>query len=728
MKRITITVTINGRKVKAKKGATVLEIAQACGIRIPTLCHHKDLSPYGGCRLCIVDVKGTRNPLTACTLVAEQGMVVRTDTPHLRELRRSTLQLILSEHPNACLVCEREAECGDFQECIKKSAVTFGCKSCPQNETCELQDLARELGIKEIPFEFRYRNLEPQRDDPFFDRDYNLCVLCGRCVRVCEEVRHASTLEFHHRGPETMVGTAFDLPHLESGCQFCGACVDVCPTGALRDRFSRYDRPPDRKTRTTCLLCSAGCAIDLNVAGDKVTCATPGRDQICVRGRFGIAPLVNHPKRITSPLVRKEHGLVEVGWDEALDFAAQKLRAHRNRTGMLLSPQLTSEAIDRAYSLCDRTKTVIAVPAAPVGGLTPLRLGTIERNAAFIVINTDLVADYPVLLLSLRKKLKGRTKFIVVNPLAHATDRYADTVLNPKPGTVQAALEALVGAGPSPRQCGITAAEIEAARCLIKNRPRYLIYDASNFAPTRPVKSVRRLCLSTIPNGPKICRMGFDLTPDELLNSDRVDCLYLAGSAPAPHRTYKAVIVQDSFLPGFDFDVFLPAATFAEVDGTMVDIEGKRKRVRRAVEAAGGSRSDEWIFGRLAQAMSTRPGRQKRRTPKPKPMSRIGVSRAYPLRLIVRENTHLFRGRPLSSLLKGFERLRRDRSAWLNERTAKKYDLHEGAPARLAGRRISFDLPVRISAEVPDDAVLIFAHPSLGGIDNQRVRFECSKS
>ncbi|MBE0431826.1 (2Fe-2S)-binding protein [candidate division WOR-3 bacterium] len=728
---IKITVTINGRKVKAQKGATVLEIAQASGIRIPTLCHHKDLSPYGGCRLCIVEVKGTRNPLTACTLVAEHGMVVKTDTERVRKLRRATLQLILSEHPNACLVCEREGDCNNFQECIKKSAVTFGCKSCPKNNECELQDLARELGIKDIPFEFRYRNLEPQRNDPFFDRDYNLCVLCGRCVRVCEEIRHASTLEFHHRGPDTMVGTAFDLPHLESGCQFCGACVDVCPTGALRDRFSRYDRPPDRKMRTTCLLCNMGCAIDLNVAGDKVTCTTPHRSQICVRGRFGIAPLVHHPKRITKPLVKKEHGLVEVEWDEALDFAAQKLREHHNRTGMLLSSQLTSEAIDRAYSLCDRSKAVIAVPAAPVEGLTPLQFRKIERNAAFIVINTDLVADYPVLLLGLRRKFKDSKKFIVINALAHATDRYADTVLNPKPGTAHEVLDALVGTRTRrvPKKCGITADEIDGARCLLKDRPCYVLYDVANFALARPVKSVKRLCLSAIPNGLKICRMGFDRTPDQLLSSDRIDCLYLVGSAPFLRRKYQTVIVQDSFLPGFDFDVFLPAATFVELDGTMVDIEGKKKRVHRAVEPAGRSRSDEWIFGRLAQAMSMKPGKKKKRKmAKSKPMPRIHTSRAYPLQLIVRENTHLYRGRPLSSLLTGFQRLRRDRSAWFNERTARKYNLHDGALAKIANHEISFELPVRISQEVPDGAVLIFAHPSLSRIKDQRVRLECSKS
>ena len=249
-----ISITIDGKRIRAKRGETILEVAQRKGIKIPTLCYHKDLSPFGGCRLCIVQVKGKTHPLTACTLYPENGMVIRTDTPRLRKQRKFTLQLILSEHPNACLICEREAECDSFQECIKKSAVTFGCKSCPQNRDCELQDLVEEFKIKKIPLDFRYRNLEIERHDPFFDRDYNLCILCGRCIRACQEIRNAHTLDFHHRGPDTLVGTAFELPHLESGCQFCGACVDVCPTGALGDRFSRYDKPAEKTVKTTCML------------------------------------------------------------------------------------------------------------------------------------------------------------------------------------------------------------------------------------------------------------------------------------------------------------------------------------------------------------------------------------------------------------------------------------------------------------------------------------------
>jgi len=725
-----MTITIDGKKSKVYKGETVLQVAQRSGIHIPTLCHHKDLSPYGGCRLCIVDVKGTHIPLTACTLIAEEGMAIKTDTPRLRKLRKSTLQLILSEHPNACLICEREADCDNFQECIKKSAVTFGCKSCAQNNNCELQDLVREIGIKDIPFEFRYRNLETQRHDPFFDRDYNLCILCGRCIRVCEEIRHAHTLEFHHRGPDTMVGTAFDLPHLESGCQFCGACVDICPTGALRDRFSRYDGPPERKVKTTCMLCGMGCAIDLNVAGEKITCSTPHRNQICARGRFGIASLVHHPKRITKPLMKKGDGIIEVEWDEALNFVAQKLLEYRNRTGILFSPQLTLEAIDRIYSLGDFLKAKLAAPLSLDDTIIPLGLNKIKSNAAIVIVNTDMVADYSVLLLRLRKRLKDKAIFVVINTVAHPSDRFANLVLNPNPGTEYQIMKALAGIGNFPKKCGITAAETELAKRLLKNRKLYVMYDTTNLAADKPGKDMKTLPLHNQANTLKIAKMGFDQTYEEVLASKNIDCLYLAGVAPRLHRKYRAIIVQDCFLPDFDFDAFLPAATFAETDGRTVDIEGKIRKLHRAIEPNGKTMPDERIVDAIARVMDAKIGKkaQRKKQRRTKRVIPEKTNKAYPMRLIVRGNAYIYRNKALSAVLKGFGRLRQDQYVWLNERTAKKYKLHDGKQVHIISRQTSLSMPVKICPDVPDNSILIFVHPSLGSMENQPVRLECIKS
>ena len=726
MKRLTI----NGKKMKARKGETVLQVAQRAGIRIPTLCHHNELTPYGGCRLCIVEIKGRDIPLTACTLIPEEGMVIRTDTPRLRKLRRFTMQLILSEHPNACLVCENEKDCANFQECIKKSAVTFGCKSCPQNDNCELQDLVRELGIKDIPFDFRYRNLDVQRNDPFFDRDYNLCILCGRCIRVCQEIRQAHTLEFHHRGPDTMVGTAFDLPHLESGCQFCGACVDFCPTGALRDRFSRYDKPAEKVVKTTCLLCSIGCQIDLNVAEGKITSTAPHKDQICVRGRFAAAPLANHPKRVTKPLIKKGSDIIEVEWDESISYTAEKLKEHKGRVGILLTPQLTNESIAKIYSFADSLRARIGVPMYSGSMPGPLGINKIKGDAAFLILNTDMIADYSVLLLKLRKKFKQKAVFVIIDPVARNSNRFADAVLHPAPGTEYEVLQALTSTRNPGKNMGLSVMQIEAARHLLKGKKVFVLHDPLSTSSRWIKKPARAIPLIGQGNMLKIANMGFDGTYEQILAEKHIDCLYIIGAAPKIDKKYKTVIVQDCFLPDCHFDVFLPAATFAETNGSIYDIEGKLRKLRRGIAPPGKAMPDDDLIDNLSRNMDIKL-RKKARQRRPKSTKRRilrSTTQGRGIMLIARPNNHGYRNKPLSSLLKGFERLREDKYIWLNRKTAAKYKLKENTEARMTGPQIDLVAPVRIDPAIPDNTALIYYYPATGHVIDGPVRLRCTES
>ncbi|MFH1650942.1 MAG: 2Fe-2S iron-sulfur cluster-binding protein [Chloroflexota bacterium] len=258
-----IELTIDSVNVSATKGVTVLEAARGAGLYIPTLCHHPDLEPYGGCRLCVVEIEKMRGLPTSCTTPATEGMVVRTNTPQVQTLRQDVLKLILAEHPNACLTCHRRVRCGPNDICLRHVGVTERCVTCVQNRDCELQRLVDYVGISDRNLEDYFRDLPVDDRDPLIERNYNLCVLCGRCVQMCRDMRGIGMYSFINRGIQTIVGTAFNEPLKEAGCQFCGACVEVCPVGALVDKAKR--QKPALGREAVIVPCHDACPGGINV-------------------------------------------------------------------------------------------------------------------------------------------------------------------------------------------------------------------------------------------------------------------------------------------------------------------------------------------------------------------------------------------------------------------------------------------------------------------------------
>jgi len=260
-----IKLTIDGKEIEVDSGVTVLQAAQRAGIYIPTLCYHPDLQPYGGCRLCIVEIEDMRGLPTACTTPATDGMKVTTKSEQLQELRRAFLELILTEHPNACLTCHRRERCSPNDICLREVAVTERCVSCPKNHQCELQNLVDYIGIgEELTLPYTYKKLPVDLDrEPLIQRDYNLCVLCGRCVQMCQDVRGIGAIGWSKHGHDTIVGTAYDRPLQDSGCRFCGACVQVCPTGALTDAAAAFK--PEKNWMETAIPCRHACPAGINV-------------------------------------------------------------------------------------------------------------------------------------------------------------------------------------------------------------------------------------------------------------------------------------------------------------------------------------------------------------------------------------------------------------------------------------------------------------------------------
>jgi formate dehydrogenase major subunit len=318
------TLTIDGKLVEFSPGQTILEVAKANGIHIPTLCHLKDTTPTGACRICLVEVKGARTLVASCAMPAGAGMEVKTDTAEVHRSRRLNVELLLASGNHNCLTCEK-------------------------NGQCKLQSLAYAYGITEIRFEGQTQQYPTETENPLIVRDFSRCILCGRCVQACNEIQVNRAIGYGYRGAKSKIVTTGDRPYHDSDCVFCGQCVEVCPVGALTEKkavgAARFWET--EKVLTTCPYCGVGCQMQLHVKDGKVVKVTAAdgaanKERLCVKGRFGY-DFINSPERLTTPLIKGADGkLAEASWDEALDLVVKKFKAIKKESGADALAGLTS--------------------------------------------------------------------------------------------------------------------------------------------------------------------------------------------------------------------------------------------------------------------------------------------------------------------------------------------------------------------------------------------------
>ncbi|TEB04549.1 NADP-reducing hydrogenase subunit HndC [Pelotomaculum schinkii] len=294
-----VTLTINGKEVTVPAGTRVLDAAREAGFFIPTFCHDPENPGYGGCRICVVNIKGARTLMASCVTEATNGMVVETESPDVVEARKTIIELLLANHPADCLTCDK-------------------------NGDCRLQDYAYRYGIRESGFKGEKHSYPIDNSNPYITRDLNKCILCGRCVRTCAQVQERQVIDFAYRGFQTRVAPAMDTNLAESDCVSCARCVAVCPVGALNyANLAGKGRTYEiAKKQVTCSFCDAGCQFDLNYKGDKVvgvSAKAPGQGRpLCLKGRLGME--LRYSDQPLTPMLKKDGEFVEVSWPEALEL------------------------------------------------------------------------------------------------------------------------------------------------------------------------------------------------------------------------------------------------------------------------------------------------------------------------------------------------------------------------------------------------------------------------
>ncbi len=413
-----VNITIDGKQFEVPEGITVLKAAKLGGIEIPTLCDHPQLSPYGGCRMCLVEVEGMRTMQTSCTLPVSNNMVVHTNTAPINEARKFVLTMIFSERNHFCPFC----------------VVSGG--------DCELQNAAYAEGMTYWPIQPNFKPYEVDASHPYFILDQNRCILCRRCVRACGELVGNFTLGFEERGAESRLVADLGVPMGESTCVSCGTCIQVCPTGALIDRNSAYRglETQVEHHETICLGCSIGCGVDVLTRDNNLIRiegnweAPINKGVICKVGRF--MPLDEQGERIKTPLIRRDGVLQPASWDEAVKTVAAKMKT--GNAAAIASTRLSAEALyqfkemfQNATSLEENSIAAVSAKLADeTKGAFESDLSAVQTADMVLLVGADLANNHEVAGFFIKRNLPNGVKLVTIDAETNDFSYFADTALS----------------------------------------------------------------------------------------------------------------------------------------------------------------------------------------------------------------------------------------------------------------------------------------------------------
>jgi formate dehydrogenase major subunit len=625
-----ILLNIDGKPIEATPGTTVLQAARQNGIEIPTLCEHPALAPYGGCRLCLVEVQGFRTLVTSCTLPVSSGLEVRTDTPAIRSARKFVLDMLFSERNHFCMFCEKTA--GD----------------------CELQNAAYAEGMTHWPLQPTWKKYEVDASHPYFVIDHNRCILCRRCVRACSDLVGNSTLSLENRGALTMLVAGLGEPIAESNCIRCGTCSQVCPTGAIMDRGSAYLAKDAQTTRTrsVCVGCSVGCGIEvvthegrvIRIEGDWLSPVSGG--VLCGLGRYQMRP--NGRERLTTPMLRKNGVLEPVSWEEAVYAAGSRLRA--GEAAGIISSRMPAEVLHTFTELFAVQLESPSVSVTDENIVSPLEIGGAQEQALqkmkeadlYIVIGADLKESHPVAGFFIRRRLPQGAELILVDTKENGLSDLTWHNLRVAEGSDAALLDGLMAsvvrlgaaAGELPegfcpehidlaeaaRAAGVSTESISSAASAIAAAKNPVVVVGKgitrpeNAAALKKAASLAQMCGAPLINlsgkANSFAAKSYGLAQAFTPRSGSAVYAVMGDDYPTPRLLEKLkeapfLAVQASYASDLTdmADVVLPVETWPEQSGHYINLESRLQKANPAVSAPENVLSSLEVLKRLAACM-----------------------------------------------------------------------------------------------------------------------------